>query len=268
MMDVSLGRYYETGSILHRTDARIKILLYILFLVATFMIKTSAGLAMLGLLIMAQLIVARIPLKIIKTSVLPVLPIVIFIFILNILTLDEGSVLWEWKFITITDYGIYRAVLMAARLLFLVMSTSLLITFTTTPLRIADALESLLSPLKLIRIPVSELAMIMSIALRFIPTLTTETQKIMKAQISRGADYDTGTFINRIKGYITVLVPLFISSFKRAEELAVAMDARCYIAGSKRTKLNPLKIHGKDIAVAAVFLLMISATVMTDYVLR
>ena len=268
LFDVSLGRYYETGSLLHRTDARVKIILYMLFLVATFMVETAAGLALLGIVIMLQIIAAKIPLKVMKTTITPVLPIVIFIFILNLLTLRTGNILWEWKFIIITDYGVSRALLMASRLMSLVISTSLLLTLTTTPLRIADALESLLSPLKVIKVPVSELAMMMSIALRFIPTLINETRKIMNAQISRGADYDTGSFAGRIKGYVTVLIPLFISSFKRAEELAVAMDARCYISGVRRTKLNPLRICFKDITVAAVFVLVLSGIVVTDYILR
>ena len=143
---------------------------------------------------------------------------------------------------------------MAVRILFLILSTSVLLTLTTTPLKISDALESLLSPLKVFNVPVHEASMMMSIALRFIPTLIEETDKIMKAQQSRGADYDTGTFINRIKGYITVLVPLFVSSFKRAEELAVAMDARCYRGGTNRTKLNPLKITGRDVLIFVLFM--------------
>ena len=157
---------------------------------------------------------------------------------------------------------------MAVRLMFLIVSTSILLTLTTTPLKISDALEKLFSPLKVIKVPVHEMAMMMSIALRFIPTLVAETDKIMKAQVSRGADYDTGTFINRVKGYITVLIPLFVSSFKRAEELAVAMDARCYRGGEGRTKLNPLKLTLTDVLTGLFLGLCAVLLVVIDLSLR
>ncbi|SCW36886.1 energy-coupling factor transport system permease protein [Ruminococcaceae bacterium YRB3002] len=266
--NISLGRFYDTGSVLHRTDPRVKIILYMVFLIAIFMIKTGPSLALFGIVTVVQIIVAKIPLKVIRTTVVPVLPLIIFIFLLNVFTLTTGNVLWEWKFIRITDYGVSRAALMACRLLFLIISTSILLTLTTTPLKISDALESLCSPLKLIKIPVHEMAMMMSIALRFIPTLISETNKIMNAQVSRGADYDTGSVIRRVKGYITVLIPLFVSSFKRAEELAIAMDARCYRGGTGRTKLNPLRITGRDIAVGVIFTAVAVIPVVLEYILR
>ena len=143
-----------------------------------------------------------------------------------------------------------------------------MLTLTTTPLKISDALESLFSPLKIIKVPVHEMAMMMSIALRFIPTLIEETDKIMKAQVSRGADYDTGTFLNRLKGYITVLIPLFVSSFRRAEELAVAMDARCYRGGEGRTKLNPLRLNVTDLLVGMFLFVCAAGLVVMDLTLR
>jgi len=268
LKDISLGRFYDTGSVLHRLDPRIKVILYIIYLIAIFMIKTTPGLLLLGIVTLIQVIVAKIPLKILKSTIMPMIPLALFIFVLNLFTLKTGNELWKWKFILITDYGLERALLMALRLIFLIVSTSILLTLTTTPLKIADALEKLFSPLKVIKVPVHEMAMMMSIALRFIPTLIEETNKIMKAQISRGADYDTGTFVNRIKGYITVLIPLFISSFKRAEELATAMDARCYRGGEGRTKLNPLKIEAKDILLGLLFTAIAAGMVVFDIYLR
>ena len=268
LKDISLGKFVDTGSILHRIDPRVKVLMYALYLVAIFMITTPAALALMGLIVLAQLLVARMPLKTVKNTVAPIIPLTIFIFLLNILTIKTGDVIWHrWK-ITITDNGLERASIMAVRLIFLILSTSVMLTLTTTPLKIADALERIFSPLKVIKVPVHEMAMMMSIALRFIPTLIEETDKIMKAQISRGADYDTGSFLNRIKGYVTVLVPLFVASFKRAEELAVAMDARCYRGGEGRTKLNPLKIVVIDVIVGLILAIGAVGPVVLDRVIR
>ena len=253
--NISLGRYVETGSVLHRTDPRIKVILYIVYLIAIFTVNTPAALVALSVLTAVQLITGKIPAGVIWSTVKPVLPLTVFVFVINLFTLKQGNELWSWRFLLITDTGLCRAVLMSARLLFLILCTSVFLTLTTTPLKISDALESLLSPLRIIHVPVHEAAMMMSIALRFIPTLIEETDKIMKAQQSRGADYDTGSFVSRVKGYITVLIPLFVSSFRRADELAVAMDARCYRGGEDRTKLNPLKITFRDIFVMVLFLL-------------
>lgn len=254
LSNISLGRYVDTGSILHKTDPRLKIILYIVYLVAVFIVDSPPALVALFFITMLQLIVAKIPLDVMWSTLKPVLPLALFIYAINIFTIKQGEVVFTWKFLSVTDYGASRALLMSLRLIFLILSTSVLLTLTTTPLKIADALEYLLSPLKVFRLPVHEASMMMSIALRFIPTLIEETDKIMKAQESRGANYDTGSFVNRLRGYITVLIPLFVSSFKRAEDLAVAMDARCYRGGRNRTKLNPLRITGKDIVVFTVFL--------------
>lgn len=255
LKDISLGKFVDTGSVLHRIDPRVKVIMYAVYLVAIFMISSPAALALMGIVIILQLLVAKMPPKVVKSTVTPIIPLTIFIFILNILTIKTGDVLWHKGFIRITDHGLNKAIIMAVRLIYLILSTSVMLTLTTTPLKIADALEKLFAPLKIFKVPVHEMAMMMSIALRFIPTLIEETDKIMKAQVSRGADYDTGSFVSRIKGYITVLIPLFVSSFKRAEDLAVAMDARCYRGGEGRTKLNPLKLAGRDIIVFIVFLL-------------
>ena len=255
LSDISLGRYVDTGSVLHKTDPRVKVVLYMVYLISIFVVNSPPALLVLFVLTMIQLITARIPLDVTWSTLKPVLPLSLFIFLLNMFTIKQGEILLSWRFLTITDVGTTRAMLMALRLVFLILSTSVLLTLTTTPLKIADALESLLSPLKVFHVPVHEASMMMSIALRFIPTIIEETDKIMKAQESRGANYDTGPFTSRLKGYITVLIPLFVSSFKRAEDLAVAMDARCYRGGKNRTKLNPLKITGRDITVFILFLI-------------
>ena len=195
------------------------------------------------------------------------IPLALFIFVINVLTIRQGDVLFSWKIITVTGYGLARASVMAIRLMFLIISTSVLLTLTTTPLKMSDALEKLFAPLQVIRVPVHEMAMMMSIAIRFIPTLAAETDKIMKAQQSRGADYDTGSFINKVKGYITVLIPLFVSSFRRADELAVAM-ARCYRGGKGRTKLNPLKMTVRDVLAGVMFTLLAALVVVIDLSLR
>ena len=268
LSDISLGKYYKADSILHRTDPRVKTVLYLVYLVVIFLIKTPVAIGTLTGVIAVQIIMGKVRPSVIWKTVKPVLPLSIFILIINLITINQGNVLFKWQFLTITDNGVGRAVLMAIRLVFLILSTSLLLTLTTTPLKIADALESLFSPLKVIKVPVHEMSMMMSIALRFIPTLIEETDKIMKAQVSRGADYDTGSFINRIKGYITVLIPLFVSSFRRAEELAVAMDVRCYRGGTGRTKLNPLKIKSTDVIVGMFLLVCAAGLVVMDLSLR
>lgn len=266
LKEMTLGKYCDTKSALHRTDPRIKTIMYIVYLVALFMVKSPQALIVAAAVTLIQLAVAKIPLKVIRSTMMPILPLAAFIFILNILSIRSGTVLYTWHKILITDEGVSKAILMAVRIILLILSTSVLLTLTTTPLKTADALESLFAPLKIFRVPVHEMAMMMSIALRFIPTLSEETDKIMKAQVSRGADYDTGTVINRIKGYITVLIPLFVSSFKHAEELAVAMDARCYRGGAGRTKLNPLKIGKADVAAAILLSLGAAAILVCEFV--
>ena len=265
---ISLGRYYPADSFLHDTDPRVKTILYAVYLVAIFMIREPVSIAILAGIVILQLILAKITPGILWSTVKPMLPLALFIFIINVLTIKQGDVLFSWKIITITGYGITRASIMAVRLIFLIISTSVLLTLTTTPLKMSDALEKLFAPLSIIKVPVHEMAMMMSIALRFIPTLAAETDKIMKAQQSRGADYDTGSFINKVRGYITVLIPLFVSSFRRADELAVAMDARCYSGGRGRTKLNPLNLTLRDVLTGIMFTLLAVLVVVVDFSLR
>ena len=265
---ISLGRYYPANSFLHDTDPRVKTILYAVYLVAIFIIKEPVAIAVLAGVILLQVILAKITPGILWSTVKPMLPLALFIFIINVFTIKQGDVLFSWKIITVTGYGLGRAAIMSARLIFLIVSTSVLLTLTTTPLKMSDALEKLFAPLSVIKVPVHEMSMMMSIALRFIPTLASETDKIMKAQQSRGADYDTGSFINKVKGYITVLIPLFVSSFRRADELAGAMDARCYSGGKGRTKLNPLSLTVRDVLTGIFFALLAVLIVVIDYSLR
>jgi len=244
--DISIGRYYQGDSILHRLDPRVKIILCFFYMVTVFMMTTVPGLLATFAVVVFLCILSAIPVDTILKSVRPIVFLLLFIMLLNVLTTRTGHPLFTWWIVKITDEGVLRAGLMALRLFLLILSTSILLTLTTTPLLMADSLESLFGPLKKIRVPVHEMAMMMSIALRFIPTLVEETDKIMKAQASRGAEYDTGNVFMRARGYVSVLVPLFVSAFKRAEELAIAMDARCYRGGEGRTKLHVLHMNAKD----------------------
>ena len=246
MKDVSIGRYVNGDSVLHKLDPRMKVILFVVYMASIFMARSPVALMATFAVVFFMALLSRINFIEILKSVRPIIFIMAFIFVINIFTIRSGDELWRWKFLVITTGGVENAVLLACRLLLLILATSLLLSLTTTPLKFADALESLGSPLKVLHVPVNEMAMTISIALRFIPTLVEETDKIMKAQSSRGAEYDTGNIFQRAQGYVTVLVPLFVSAFKRAEELAVAMDARCYKGGVGKTKLHPLRMKGSD----------------------
>ncbi|MBQ0012153.1 MAG: energy-coupling factor transporter transmembrane protein EcfT [Clostridiales bacterium] len=246
MKDISIGRYVNGNSVLHKLDPRVKVLLFILYMVTIFLANRPVAMLATFAVVLFLALLSRISFIEILKSIRPIIFIMAFIFVINVFTIRSGEELWSWGFLKITTGGLEQAVMLACRLLLLIMATSILLSLTTTPLKFADALESLGKPLKLIKVPVNEMAMTISIALRFIPTLVEETDKIMKAQSSRGAEYDTGNLFQRVKGYVTVLVPLFVSAFKRAEELATAMEARCYRGGVGKTKLHPLKMKGSD----------------------
>ena len=264
LKDISIGRYYQTESVLHSLDPRFKTILFVAFMVAIFMLETPVAIGALIVFTIILQIMGKIPPKVMWNTAKPIIPILIMIFVLNALTIHEGEELFKWYKIIITRGGLENATLMSIRLLMMIFVTSIILTLTTTPLKLSEALEKLFGPLKVIKFPVHEMAMMMSIALRFIPTLVDETDKIMKAQVSRGANYDTGSFLSRLKGYVTVLVPLFVSSFRRADELATAMDARCYNGGEGRTKLNPLKITGKDVIVFIVLCIGAGALIAVE----
>ncbi|MEG2454128.1 MAG: energy-coupling factor transporter transmembrane component T, partial [Clostridia bacterium] len=241
MKDLTFGQYYPTNSFIHKMDARIKILMIILYITAIFFVKSYFGYAVAVLIILFLSLVSQVPMNKILSSVKRIMFIVIFTAILNVFFVKEGHYILNWWIFKITDNGLNFAIMMALRLVLLVIGTTFL-TLTTTPMALTDGIESLLKPLKYIKVPIHDIAVIMSIALRFIPTLMEETNKIMNAQKARGASFDTGKMLDRAKALLPVLIPLFVSSFRRADELALALDARCYNATPKRTKMKVQKV--------------------------
>ena len=246
LSNITMGQYYPTDSIVHRLDPRVKILLTIAFIVGIFLVHSLWGyaLALVFVYFMARL--SHVPFKMLMRGLRPLRFILVLTFVLNLFFSGEGTILWQWSFITITHEGLSRAVHYCLRLLFLVIGTSLL-TLTTSPVSLSDGLELLLSPLKVIHFPAHELAMMMTIALRFIPTLLEEADKIMKAQMARGADFESGNLLARAKAMVPLLVPLFVSAFRRAGDLAMAMDSRCDRGGEGRTRLRVLKLTRADL---------------------
>lgn len=251
LKDITLGQYFPGKSVIHRLDPRTKLIVLIVYIVVLFLAKTWVTYGILFLVLAFTIKVSTIPPKAIVRGLKPLVMILIFTGILNLFFTKEGRILVEWGFITISTGGILRAVQMMARILMLISATFLL-TYTTSPIALTDGLESLMNPLKKIRVPVHELSMMMCIALRFIPTLIEETDKIMSAQKARGADFETGSLIQRAKALIPILVPLFISAFRRADELATAMECRCYQGGEGRTKMKMLRYHREDLKAFAV----------------
>lgn len=259
-----LGKYYPGESVLHRLDPRTKFILLIVLMVTLLVPKTAFPLLLLALSSVFLIVISKIPLKEILNSLRSIIFIVIFAFVINVFS-GTGKPLITFSFITITEEGLTNALLMSLRLMLLVLDTTLFLTLTTTPLQLSNALESLMKPLAVFRFPAHEIAMMMSIALRFVPTLLEETDKIMKAQSSRGANYDTGGIFKKAKGYVSIIVPLFISSFRRADELANAMEARCYHGGSGRTKLNELHFTKLDFIFSLVFILISAIILFAHY---
>jgi len=245
MREVSFGQYYPTDSFVHKCDPRAKILFLIAYIVAIFLGKNFYALGACALVFIVVAAFSGVPISALLRTVKGVLFLLLFMTVLNLFFYEGETVWWNWRFITITKEAVYYTVFLAVRLFLLVLGSSLL-TLTTTPVSLADGIESLLSPLKLIRFPVHELALIMSIALRFIPILTDETGRIMNAQKARGADFETGGLIKRVKAIIPILIPLLISAFRRADELGDAMDARCYSGSKVRTKYKKLTFGWRD----------------------
>ena len=245
LKDITLGQYFPGTSVIHRLDPRTKLLGVILYIVALFLAKSWISYGVVLAFLILAISVSKIPPKSIVSGMKPLVVILIFTGVLNLFYSDGGVVLVKiWK-LTITSEGLTRAIFMTSRILMLISGTFLL-TYTTSPIALTDGLESLLGPLKKLHVPVHELSMMMCIALRFIPTLIEETDKIMNAQKARGADFETGSIIDRAKALIPVLVPLFISAFRRADELATAMECRCYQGGEGRTKMKLLRYGRND----------------------
>ncbi len=250
MKNITMGQYYPVDSWVHRLDPRTKILLTIAMIVAVFMVRTMVGY---GLILGFMYLVSRlsnIPFRMLMKGVKPLRFILILTFLLNLFFNSGTTMLIEWGFLKISYEGLSQAVHYSLRLIFLVLGTSLM-TLTTSPIALSDGIEMLLSPLKKLHFPAHELAMMMSIALRFIPTLMEEADKIMKAQMARGADFESGNLLARAKAMVPLLVPLFVSAFRRAGDLAMAMESRCYHGGENRTRLRVLKITKNDWIAAA-----------------
>ena len=248
--DITLGQYFPGDSPLHRLDPRMKIILTIAYMVMLFVAFNAPGLAVASFFMVVIVALSRIPLRMVFRGVRPILPIIIITAVINAFYIG-GHTLFKFYFVTVSYEGLELAVFMAVRIVFLIVGTSMM-TYTTSPISLTDALEQLLAPLGKIHLPVHELSMMMTIALRFIPTLIEETNKIINAQKARGADFESGNIARRMKAMVPILIPLFVSAFRRAEELAMAMDCRCYRGGEGRTRMRQLKYSRRDAAAAAV----------------
>ncbi len=246
LKDITLGQYFPGNTVIHRMDPRAKLLFVILYIVALFLAKRLLSYLVLIAVLVLCVAVSKIKPAALFRGMKPVLFLIIITGLLN-LFYTSGDPIWQWGFLKITMEGIWAAIYMILRITMLIFCTFLL-TYTTSPIMLTDGLENLLNPLKKIKVPVHELSMMMSIALRFIPTLIEETDKIMSAQRARGANFDTGNLFQKAKALVPLLVPLFVSSFRRADELAVAMECRCYHGGDGRTRLKELHYKGMDIA--------------------
>lgn len=259
----TLGQYYASGSVIHKMDPRFKLVEIVAFIVFIFLAPDFYGLALLTAATVAVLLISKVPIKMYLRNLKPIIPIVIFTGIINIFYVSEGTSLVSWGIINITTGGLERAAFMALRILLMILISAVL-TYTTTPTELTDAIESLFSPLKFIGLgeAVHTLAMMMTIALRFIPTLTDETDKIMSAQKARGADMENGGIFKRLKALMPVLIPLLISSVRRAYELAEAMDCRCYRGGKGRTRLKKLRPSVKDFVALGLLCIVFSGIIL------
>lgn len=264
--DITIGQYFPGNSVVHRMDPRAKILLTMAYIISLFLVRRLLGFTVAAALMLVIIFLSRIPLKIVVKGIKPLLFIIAFTAVFNIIygggePIFVGISWLEW----LTWGGVRNAVFMAVRIILLVVGTSFM-TYTTSPIMLTGALESLLSPFKVFHLPVHELSMMMTIALRFIPTLVDETDKIINAQKARGADFETGNLLRRAKALVPILVPLMISAFRRAEELADAMECRCYHGGDDRTKYKVYHFSLRDLAAAGVVAVYIAAAVFINYI--
>ena len=261
LRDITIGQHFPGDSLVHKFDPRMKLVLTIVYIILLFAASNPLGLTLSLVFLVAMYGVAKIPFKLITKSLKPILPIILFTAVLNLFFVSgEGEPLVHFWVLNIYAEGLRYAILMAVRVMALIAGTSLL-TYTTSPIVLTDAIEQLLKPLGRLHFPVHELAMMMSIALRFIPTLIEETDKIMNAQKARGAQLDNGKMTERIKALVPVLVPLFISAFRRADELATAMECRCYHGDEGRTKLNVLHYQTRDYLVLGYYAVLVAAVI-------
>jgi len=246
LKDITIGQHYPTGSPIHRLDPRTKIIGTFVFMAGLFMIRDFIAYLVVVTLLLVVIGVSKVPLRYVLKGLRPLMVLIMVTFLINLL-MTRGTVFFQLGPVSMTWEGLRQGVFMAMRLIFLIVGTSML-TLTTSPITLTDGIEHLLNPLKKVGVPAHELAMMMTIALRFIPTLLEETDKIMKAQMARGADFESGNLIHRAQSLVPLLVPLFISSFRRADDLAMAMEARCYRGGENRTRMKALKWQWADAA--------------------
>ena len=245
LRDITLGQYYQTDSVIHRLDPRVKLVTTLCYIISLFIVDSAVGYVIAGLFLVLIIKLSKVPVKFMVRGMKSIVFLLIMAVVFNLFLTPGEAVVSIWK-LHITKEGIALASMMAVRLVFLIMGSSVM-TLTTTPNNLTDGLESLMKPLRVIKVPVHEIAMMMSIALRFIPILLEEMDKIMKAQIARGADFESGNLIKKAKSMVPLLVPLFISAFRRANDLATAMEARCYRGGDHRTKMKPLIYKKRDV---------------------
>ncbi len=264
LKDITIGQYYPSDSPIHRLDPRTKLMITFLYIIIIFFVQHFAGYLFVFLFLALVIVLSGLPLKYILKGLKPLLFIIVLTFCINLFFTSGGKVIFQLGFLKVTEEGLRQGISMMLRLLLLVMGTSLL-TLTTSPISLTDGLEALLKPLQAIHFPAHELAMMMTIALRFIPTLLEETDKIMKAQMARGADFESGNLIQRAKSMVPLMVPLFISAFRRADELAMAMEARCYRGGENRTRMKVLRMERIDYEAFGAALLLIAAVLINSY---
>lgn len=266
LKDITIGQFFPGNSLIHRLDPRFKIIATILFIVMLFSGDSLLCLGIGAFFTVMIVLMTKIPLKMYAKSIKPLLPFLVITAAINLFLVSSGNILWKWKFLKITDEGVNLSIFMIVRIVLLIVGSSVL-TYTTSPITLTDAIERLLSPLKKLKVPIHELAMMMSIALRFIPTLIEETDKIISAQKARGAEIDSGSFMTRTKNLISILVPLFISAFRRADELATAMECRCYNGGKGRTRLRRLQSAPRDYIALVVTVFFLAAVIIIGKIL-
>ncbi len=259
--DITIGQYYPAKSVLHRLDPRVKLVSTLLYLISLFLFKSISGYLVATAFLVLIIRISKVPFGHIVKGLKPIIMLLMITVLFNLFLTRNGDVLFHAWIFTITEGGLRTAVFMAIRLIYLIIGSSLM-TFTTTPNELTDGIEDLLYPLNKVHVPVHEVAMMMSIALRFIPILLEETDKIMKAQIARGADLESGNMIQRAKSMIPILIPLFVSAFRRANDLAMAMEARCYRGGEGRTKMKPLHYRNRDYAAYVIVVVYVAAVVL------
>ena len=265
LRDITLGQYYPGNSRIHMIDPRVKIISTFIYIISLFLVKDFFGFAVEIVFLGLVIIISGVPLNFILKGLKPIFLIIIFTFTVNMF-MTKGKIIAEFWFLTITEEGLYNAFFMGLRLILLIIGSSLL-TLTTKPISLTDGIERLLSPFRVVGVPAHELAMMMTIALRFIPTLLEETDKIMKAQMARGADFESGNLLRRAKSLIPLLVPLFISAFRIAQDLAMAMEARCYRGGDARTRMNAMVLKIRDYIAGFIMLAFLCIIILQSYFL-